>query len=500
MKSDQISRNSNLDFLSKKFNSNTNELINFITCLEKDYSFEDRLMTDFAVQTPKSKPEECKTFDTDDYSEMSVEEIDRNYSALKLKDVTHASFDIGFENNFDSQSIAQTQTSSSHSISPDTVSPVDNYSIVDPVSKKRKHDNFTFPGDFNDICIEENQINCSSESKSSKDLYQIQNFSVRNYIPYKTNSFHKTVHASKPLRDAHLQNIQRKKISLSQSDNELIMQDDLNNVYIKESQASYSSELRSTKSQNLKCSMRNYLPYESSSYDETMPAPPILGDRRANLQKVQVKNINLSQYDNKSISQKDFNNICIEESQMYYSSVSKCSKHPYHNLKNTMRNYLPYRSADFDETKHASHFLGDSDANIENVQVKQSNLSEYRFKKRKNADFDSPSQSKLTKCSSQSLVSSSPLLQKGQSSKNVCKQVSFKNSPIFCGDESDDFSSSYDGLWSSRSPQIETSTKFNVSSSNFPKKSNGIGSEDIGMYFYFININYVKLDTNSIYL
>lgn len=494
MKSDQISRNSNLDFLSKKFNSSTNELINFITCIEKDYSFEDRLMTDFAVQTPKSKPEDCKTFDTDDYSEMSVEEIDKNYRALKLQDVTHASFDIGFENNFNSQSIAQTHTSSSHSISPDTISPVDNYSIVDPVPKKRKHDNFIFQEDLNDICIEENQIHCSSESKSSKDLYQIQNFSVRNYVPNKSNSFHKTIHASKPLRDAHLQNIQRKQLSLSQSDNELIMQDDLKNVYIKESQTSYSSELRSTKSQNLKCSMTNHLPYESSSYDETMHAPPILRDRKANLQNVQVKNINLSQYDNKSISQKDFNNICIEESQMYYSSVSKCSKHPYHDLKNSMRSHLPYRSDDFDETKHASHFLGDSDANLENVQVKQSNLSQYRFKKRKNIDFDSPSQSKFTKYSSQNLVTTSPLLQKGQSSKNVCKQVSFKNSPIFCGDESDYFSSSYDGLCSSTSPQIETSTKFNVSSSNFPKKSNSIGSGDIGMYFYFyfITINYVK--------
>lgn len=489
MKSDQISRNSNSDFLSKKFNSNTNELVNFITCLEKDYSFEDRLMTDFAVKTPRSKPEDCKTLVTNDYSEMSVEEIDRNYRALKLQDISHASFDIGFENNFDSQSIAQAHTSSSHSISPDSVSPVDNYSIVDPVLKKRKHDNFTFQDDFNNMCIEENQTHCSSKSKSSKGLYQNQNFPLMNYVAYKSNALSETVHTSQPLRDANLQNIRRKNLSVSQCDNELIMQDDLNNVYIKESQTSYSSESRSTKNQNLKCSMRNDLPYKSSSSDETMPVPPLLEDRRTNLQNVQVKKIYLSQYDNKSISQKDFNNICIEESQTYYSSVSKNAKHPYH--KYPLRNNSPYKSDDFDETKHATHFLGDSDANRENVQVKQLNLSDYRFKKRKNADFDFPSQNKFTKYSSQNLLTS-PILQKGQSSKTVCKQVSFKNSPIFCGDENSDFSSSCDGFYSSTSSQNETAMKFNGSSSNFPEKLNSIGSEDIGMVSFIVIIHYLE--------
>lgn len=482
MKSDQISRNSNLDFLSKKLNPNTNELIKFIAYLEKDLSFEDRLITDFTFQTPKSKPEECQTFDNDDYSEMSVEEIDRNYRALKLQDMTHASFDIGFENNFDSQSITQTPTSSSHSVSPDTISLVDNYCVVDPVPKKRKHNNFIFQDDFNDICIEENQTHCSSESESSKDLSEIQKCSVRNYMSYKSNPFHKTVHASQPLRNAHLQSIQREKLSLPQCDNELIMQDDLNDIYIKENQTSCSSESRSTESQNLKCSMRNYLSSKSGSPDDTLHAPPLLRDRRANLQNVQVKKINLSQHDNKSISQENFNNISIEESHMYYC-LSKCSKQPYHNLKNPTRNHLPYRSDDFDETKYASHFFRDSDANLEYVQVKQTDLSEYSFKKRKNADFDSPSQSKFTKYSSQSSLTASPTLQKGQISKTVCKQVSFKNSPIFCGDESNDFSSSYDDLCSSTSSQIKTSTKFNGSSSNFPEKSNSIGSGDIGKFF-----------------
>lgn len=471
MKSEGISRNTDLNVCVKKPNPNSDELINFITCLETYHSFERK--SDSLVKTREEFPN-VKPEIPDNYSGMSIEEIDRNYQVLKLQDVECTSFDIGFGNRITQSDIS------------DSSSPTDALSGFS--SKKIKYDDdFLAKNDENRRYIEETEtcfFNDGPESKfkdpySSVDYPTVPNPALNCKVPKGFNY-----------------------ANLLYSDDDLLTKKNVSQVYIEETQMHAFCDVPKN----------TYLDVEYPAFSdktlEKINTKPVHYKDKSN----HLKGDNISNIYSKDTKKCPFNDITENqyprlEYPTGHSPTFKCespeiiyTKPPHYDDENDdileVRNInhrkdsQTYSFTDLTKVKNFSQNLtfpafnskeaeeigfstplhyNEKHSSSPKTETRKLDLSRYKYKKKRLVDDDFFTQNKFMKYSmSNSLPSASPRLQKGRSSKTVCKKVSFQGiSPSQCTSLQS---------WSLQ-PQTPRFTDDSNSCSN---QSNGSYSEELG--------------------
>lgn len=178
-------RHSKITEFQEQLNPNLEEVKKFINCIEKYKTYNDNFIDDdFESELTQMSDYPSTPFNnaSDSYSEMTAEEIDRNYKSLQLQDLESATFDADF--GISSPAGVTTSLKLDNNMSPST----SQSNLYSPPPKKRKHS-------YDDQCVEsygahQKELQPYSLTAKSCDVSNAYHISKYSQVPSVSSNLH----------------------------------------------------------------------------------------------------------------------------------------------------------------------------------------------------------------------------------------------------------------------------------------------------------------------